>query len=80
MTGPLLGQCLQRAIPQSRMAPLTVVEDLNVLRDLPSGLFPRSIAPVMYQFVLQRAPNTFHRGIVVAIASLTHGRGHAEQA
>jgi len=28
------------------MAPLTVVEDIHVLRDLPSGLFPRFIAPV----------------------------------
>lgn len=62
------------------MAPLTVVEDLNVLRDLPSGLFPRFITSVMHQFILQRAPETLHRGIVVAVASPTHGRGHAELA
>lgn len=80
LTGPLLGKCGGRAIPQPRMAPLTVIEDLDVLRDFPPSLFPRVIAPVMRQFVLQRAPKTFHRGIVVAVASPTHGRGQAELA
>jgi hypothetical protein len=32
---------------------------------------------VVRQVVLQYAPKTFHRCIVVAVASPTHGRGHA---
>ena len=62
------------------MAALTVVEDLNVLRDLPAGVFPRVIAPMMHQFILQCAPETFHRGIVVTVAPPTHRCGHAELA
>ena len=60
------------------MPPLTVIEDLDVLRDLAPCLLTSLVAPVMHQFVLQRAPKTFHRSIIVAVASPTHGRGHAE--
>ena len=60
--------------------PLPVIEDLNILRDLASSLLSRVVAPVMHQFVLQRAPKTFHRGIVVTVPPPTHGRGHAKLA
>lgn len=60
------------------MAPLTVIEELDILRDLLPGLLPRGIPPVMHQFVLPRTPKTFHRGIVIAVASPTHGRDQAE--
>lgn len=39
------------------------VKELNVLRDLTPRLLPRLIAPVMYQFVLQRAPNRSIRAL-----------------
>ncbi len=60
------------------MSPLTVVEQLNVLRDFPLGLLPRGIPPMMHQLILQRPPETLHRRIVIAVALPTHGRGHAE--
>ena len=34
LTGPLLGKCRRRVIPEPRMPPLTVIEELDVLRDL----------------------------------------------
>lgn len=60
------------------MAPLAVIEELDILRDLLPDLLPRGIPPVIHPVVLQRAPKTFHRRIVVAVASPTHGRDQAE--
>ena len=52
----------------------------DVLRDLAPGLLPRLIALMVHEFILQRAPKAFHRGIVVAIAFPTHRHGHAKLA
>ena len=54
------------------MPSLAVVEDLDVLRDLSPGLRPGFVTPVMYEFVLQRPPKTFHRCIVVTIPPPGH--------
>lgn len=70
--GPLLGKGRRREIPQPGMPPLTVVEELDVLRDLSSGLFARGVAPVMYQFVLPRPPKAFHGGIVITVPPPRH--------
>ena len=43
------------------MLPLTVVEYLNVLRDLTPGLLARVVVPVVHQLILQRPPDTLHR-------------------
>src|SRR5215831_6969038 len=60
------------------MPTLTVIEDLDVLRDLPPGLLPRVITPVMHQLILQCPPETLHRRVVIAVALPTHGWGQAE--
>lgn len=73
LTGPLLSKRRGRLIPEPRMPSLTVIEELDVLRNLVSSLFTSLEMPVMHQFVLQRPPKTFHRRIVVAVASPTHG-------
>jgi hypothetical protein len=54
-----------------------VIEALDVLHDLVLRLLTGLVAPVMHQFVLQRAPKTFRQSIIVAVAAPTHGRGHA---
>ena len=60
------------------MSPLTVVEQLDVLRDLAASLCTGLVAPVMYQLILQRPPDTLHRRVVIAIALPAHGGNHAE--
>jgi hypothetical protein len=77
LPGPLLGKGHWRAIPEAGVPPLSVIEDLDVLRDLAPCLLTGLVVPVIHQFVLQRAPKTFHRSIIVAVTSPTHGRGHA---
>ena len=60
------------------MPPLAVVEDVDVLGDLNDGLGARFVTPVVHEFVLEGAPETFHRGIVGAVAASGHGRFHTE--
>ncbi|QPD03642.1 MAG: hypothetical protein Nkreftii_001416 [Candidatus Nitrospira kreftii] len=60
------------------MSPLTVVERLDVLRDLAASWLTGLVAPVMHQLIFQRPPETLHRRVVIAIPLPTHGRGHAE--
>ena len=78
LTGPLLGKCRRRAIPEPRMPPLTVIEELNVLRDLAPRLLPRIISPMMHQLIFQCPPETLHRRVVIAIALPAHGGDHAD--
>lgn len=37
-----------------------------------------TVAPVVHQFILERSPETFHRGVVPAISLAAHGCGHAK--
>ena len=60
------------------MSPLPVIEQLTIRRDLAPGLLPRGIPPVVHQLIFQRAPDTLHRGVVIAVALPTHGRGQAK--
>ena len=59
------------------MPSLAVVEDVDVFGDLSDGLRTRFVTPVVHEFVLEGSPETFHRGIVVAVAASRHGRLHA---
>ena len=77
LTGPLLGKCRGRAIPQSGVSPLPVIKQLDVLRDLAPSLLTGFVAPMMHQFILQRSPETLHRGVVIAVPLPTHGRRQA---
>jgi len=78
LTDPLLGKRSGRAIPEPRMPSLTVREDLDVLRDLAPRLLTGLVATMMYQLILQRAPETLHRRVVIAIALPTHEWDHAK--
>ena len=77
LTGPLLGKRHGRAIAETGVPPLSVLEGLDVLRDLAVSLRTGLVAPVMHQLILQRSPKTLHRRIVIAVSLPTHGRGHA---
>ena len=54
LTGSLPGKRSRRAIFYPGVPPLSVGEDLDMLRDLALCLLTGLVAPVMYQFVLQR--------------------------
>jgi len=43
------------------MPPLAVVKDVNVVGDLNDGLGARLVAPVVCEFVLERAPAVNNR-------------------
>lgn len=50
----------------------SVIEELNVLRDLTPSLFSRVVAQVVQQLILQHPSETLHRRVVVAVASPTN--------
>ena len=50
------------------MPSLTVVEKLDVLGDFTNRLGARFVTSVMRKFILECAPEAFHRRIVIAVA------------
>jgi len=69
LAGSLLGKRCGQAIPEPGMLPVAVVEDLEVFRDLLSGLFPYFMSPVLHELILQRPPDALHRRVAVAVSS-----------
>ncbi len=65
---------------ESRLLSNTVVEDLDVFRDLTFDLFAGGKSAVMHQFRLQDCPAAFHRRIIPAVALAAHGDLHTELA
>ena len=57
---------------------LTVIEELDVLRDLMPGLLPRGISPIMRQLILERVPEALYRRLIISVALATHGRDQAK--
>lgn len=70
----------RRLVVQTRLRALPVVEDLDVFTDRAPCLLARGEALMIDQFVLQRSPEGFDRGVVVAIAAAAHRRQHVELA
>jgi len=60
------------------MAPLAVVENFDVLLDRRCRVGPCGVPLMMNHFVLQAAPEAFHRRVVVAVPLARHGCTHAE--
>ena len=54
------------------MTPSTIVESLNVEKDIRHGFLARPINSMMNQLRFERTEETFYRRIVVAIAATTH--------
>jgi len=50
------------------MNPCAIVEQLDVFKDRPSRLIPCLEVLVVDDFVLQRAEEALHHGVVVAVA------------
>jgi len=60
------------------MPTLTVIEELDVLRDLLPSLLPCFIPPVVHQLILECSPETLYRRVILAVALPPHGRGQTE--
>lgn len=60
------------------MSPLTVVEQLDVLRDFSLCLLPRGILPMVHDLIFQRLTETLHWRVVIAISLWTHRRAYVE--
>lgn len=54
------------------MAPLPIIEHLDILEDVLCRLAPRRVLPMVHELTLQRPEETFHTGVVPAIACATH--------
>ena len=54
------------------MKTLTIVEDLDVLKEIRFRLPSRTVASMMNQILLERSKEAFHRGVVVDIARTAH--------
>src|SRR5262249_36131455 len=59
-------------VPQRRVPPLAVVEDLDVLHDRRPGLRPGGEAGVMDQPLLQRGEEALHGSVVPAVRPAAH--------
>lgn len=59
------------------MAAGAVVEGLDVIEDRGAGVSPGGEAPTVNEFILQAAPERFHRGVIVAVAPAAHGGDEA---
>lgn len=60
------------------MPPLAIVEQFNVLGDLPPGLLASGKPALVDRFVLHRAPEACDRGVIVTISAPAHRGLHAE--
>jgi hypothetical protein len=59
------------------MTPLTIVKDLDIFLDRRLGMSTRFVMLMMGQFVLQAAPEAFHRRVIAPTASAIHADGNA---
>jgi len=54
------------------VAPLPIIEHLDILKDVLCRLAPRRVLSMVHEFTLQRPEETFHAGVVPAIACAAH--------
>ena len=54
------------------MAPLPIIEYLDILKDVLCRLAPRRVLPMVHELALQRPEETFNTGVVPAIAFAAH--------
>src|SRR5471030_333965 len=74
----IISERRRRYVVETRMAPLAVVENFDVLLDRRCRVGPCGVPLMMNHFVLQAAPEAFHRRVVVAVPLARHGCTHAE--
>jgi len=61
------------------MAPLPIIEHLNVFKDLLPRLLTGRITPMVHQLTLERPEETFHTGVIPTVAFAAHaGRDPVE--
>ncbi len=59
-------------IAERRVAPLPIIEHLNVFEDILSRFVSGGVVPMIYQLTLEGPEEAFDTGIVPAIAFATH--------
>ena len=64
-------------VAEGAVEPLPVVKDFNPFKDRSSGFGPRSKLAAMHEFLLQAAPEAFHRRVIIAVALSAHAGNHA---
>ena len=60
------------------MTPITIVKNLDVFKNIQAGLISGSVVAVKGQFSFERAEETFHRRVVIAVTLATHATDHLE--
>jgi hypothetical protein len=63
-------------IPEGRMAPLAVVEDLNVLEQVGASRLPCRLARIVDQLDLERCEETLGHGVVPTVAAPAPAADH----
>ena len=64
-------------IAEGAVEPHAVVKDFNPFKNGGAGFAARGEAPLVNQFAFQRAPEAFHRRIVIAVAPAAQAANHA---
>ena len=59
------------------MPALPIIEDLNVLEDIPCRVFTGDVVPRVHEFTLERPEEALHTGVVPAVPSPRHAGGDA---
>ena len=54
------------------MPSLPIVKYLDILGDLPDGLFSRLVATMVDKLILESTPKTLHWSIIIAVAFSAH--------
>ncbi len=70
----------RRLVVQTRLRALPVVKDFDVFADRQACVLARGEALMIDQFILQRSPEGFDRGVVVTVAAASHRRAHVKLA
>lgn len=58
------------------MESLAVIEGIDVVEDRPGGLSVVLKTGAVDKLLLERAPEAFYRGVIVAVATAAHARRH----
>lgn len=64
-------------IAESRVSTLPIVEHLDVFEDVSFGLVSGGIAPMVYEFLLERPKETFNAYVVPTVAFAAHAGSEA---
>ena len=65
-------------VPEPRLPSLPIVKYLDILGDLPNGLFSRLVATVVDKLIFERSLEALYGSIIIAVVFSAHGCFHFE--